>query len=113
MSPALGSGQNGRCPDCGQFHLIEGYCQALDPRNAWHRDEAMQSLARRHGARGSALEDETPVEPETPDETITETLSDDETLNECDVCGVSFQPKRASARYCSSACRLKAHRRKG
>ena len=28
----LGSGD--KCPNCGQFHLRPGYCQALDPRNA-------------------------------------------------------------------------------
>jgi hypothetical protein len=44
-----------------------------------------------------------------------ETLSVDEPGNEtlkCLSCGKAFHPKRSTARYCSSACRLKAHRGK-
>jgi ferredoxin len=30
----------------------------------------------------------------------------------CDHCGVTFRPKRSTRRFCSSSCRLKAHRLK-
>lgn len=69
------------CPHCGQFHLRPGYCQAL--------------------GKGPRL---------VADETDDETLSQDETLNECVVCAKRFTPSRSTARYCSSACRLKAYR---
>ena len=51
-------------------------------------------------------------EPETlGDETLSQAL--DETLSEttCAECGKPFTPARATARFCSAACRLKAHRR--
>ncbi len=31
----------------------------------------------------------------------------------CSVCGESFEPRRPDARYCSSACRQRAFRRRG
>ena len=99
-APSLGRPGGERCPHCGYWHLREGYCQAL---NAKPLVALVETLSR-------------------PDETLTETLSPpemaDETLNEasetltaCAECGKRFTSARATARYCSSACRLKAHRR--
>ncbi|CRY92880.1 hypothetical protein SynWH8103_02166 [Synechococcus sp. WH 8103] len=30
----------------------------------------------------------------------------------CPVCGKEFRPKRSTARFCSTTCRVKAHRTK-
>jgi len=58
------------------------------------------------------IETLSPPEPETlGDETLSQATS--ETLSEtpCAECNKPFTPARATARFCSAACRLKAHRR--
>lgn len=84
-----------KCPYCGQFHLRLGYCQALDPINAaqypqWHQKGL--SVAK--------------------DETLSQNETLTETLRACafDECGKMFKPLRSTARFCSPACRLRAHR---
>jgi hypothetical protein len=86
-------GSDKKCPHCNQFHLRAGYCQALDPINA----DQYPHLHKR-------FNDETDDAPETDSETDAGALS-------CVECGDPFNSKRANARYCSPACRLKAHRR--
>jgi len=88
-----------RCPHCKQNHLTPGYCQALDPANA-------DKYPHLHSEKPETLS-----VVETDNETLTETLVADETLSQCTECSKPFQSSRSSARYCSSACRLKAHRR--
>lgn len=83
-----------RCKHCGQNHLTPGYCQALDPINADKYPEFHQHKK--------------PVIVETDNET--DSIS--ETDKVCSGCGEAFHSKRIDARYCSSACRLKAHRGK-
>lgn len=118
MSPSLSTTRDERCAECGQFHLVEGYCQALDPRNPWHRNEAMQALARRHGARGSTLkavtenpESVTPVTDVTDFEPETVTPVGERICAEVD-CERSLPSERPNAVYCSGACRKRAQRRK-
>ena len=113
-------GTKERCPRCGQFHLRPGYCQALDPqksaidagKDAWIKKRAAELRA--FYARIDSISDD--------DETFHsdhETFHDAETfhdetdnLRSCDECGEGFETARKDSRYCSSACRLKAHRRK-
>lgn len=45
-------------------------------------------------------------------ETDAETLTVEKLSVSCAGCGEDFQPKRSTAKFCSSACRLKAHRGK-
>jgi hypothetical protein len=58
------------------------------------------------------LETDTLPEPET-DRPETDNPAEPETdaLRSCEACNTPFMPKRADARFCSAACRLKAHRR--
>lgn len=51
------------------------------------------------------------VETLRPSETDNETLVEKLSVS-CAGCGEDFQPKRSTAKFCSSACRLKAHRGK-
>jgi hypothetical protein len=88
--PGLGEvGGKDRCSHCNLFHLRPGYCSALD-------SPVLRVVAETDG--------------ETPIETLSLSETANETLSACDECGKRFTPKRATARYCSSACRLKAHR---
>jgi hypothetical protein len=47
------------------------------------------------------------------DEPVTDNLSElvTDSLRHCEACNTPFEPKRADARYCSPACRQRAHRR--
>ena len=76
------------CEFCGMFHLRPGYCGALDSVNPLYKRLNRVTLSEK-GV----------------------TLSPDVTLRNCDVCGVEFTPKRATAKFCSSACRKKASRK--
>lgn len=133
-------GTKERCPRCGQFHSRPGYCQALDPQKsaidaagpAWIKKRAAE-LRAFYANIDSVSDDEsetlTPKNetliPETetliPSETLkTETLIPNDDLsvslvpiNYCEVCGEGFEAKRKTAKYCSAACRLKAHRIEG
>ena len=49
--PSLGRQGGDHCHYCGMWHLIEGYCPALDPHSTWHGNSAAQALAARHGAK--------------------------------------------------------------
>ena len=111
-----------RCPDCRQFHLRPGYCQAHDPINA-HKYPEVWARGRETRTPAKADPDETLSDTSETDkletdnfETDNETLSGSETLSEtdksCQGCGVMFRPKRADAAYCSPGCRLKTYRRK-
>lgn len=128
-----------RCSACGQVHLRDGYCQALDSDNPWRsgvlgrkwlswREDMIrrnQELDPKVYESPVPLDGETLSEPETLTETLSpvealksETLSEDVKLSVsdgngvlCVECGASFVPKRATARFCSDACRLKAHRK--
>jgi predicted RNA-binding Zn-ribbon protein involved in translation (DUF1610 family) len=123
--PKLGTTE--RCPHCGLFHLRPGYCQALNPKasEAIRSGRALTLEEARELARGPepALVAETVAAPietltetlsgsETVDETLSGSETVDETLSACVKCGKRFKPARASAQFCSPACRLKAHRRR-
>ena len=94
-------GTKEKCPHCGMFHLRPGYCSALDEIPQETVDRTKRLVYAKYGLRNETLS------------VVDETLSENETLTEtlkCEVCGNEFQPKRRTARYCSSACRLKSHR---
>ena len=42
-----------KCPECGQFHLRAGYCQALDPESPWHESR----LGKLHKAKQPVKQD--------------------------------------------------------
>ena len=56
------------------------------------------------------LRDETDNKIETDNETDKLRGETDNETDKCSYCGNSFEPKRSDAVYCSSYCRLKAHR---
>lgn len=101
-APELGRIGGERCPHCGQWHLREGYCQALDKRRAAPRT-FLYADSRTETAKPELVAVETLS-------TLDETDTAIETAIRCVVCGDPFQARRADARYCSAACRLKAHR---
>lgn len=84
-----------RCRECGQHHLREGYCQALDPINA-----------ERYG-KTVTLEPVCDAKPASRD-----AKDADVTLGECVVCSKRFKAERATAKFCSGACRMRAQRKK-
>lgn len=114
----LGRVGGDRCPYCGQWHLREGYCQALGPKSGWHNDPAARRLAKKHGVGPpKSVSNETVLETETVNETEESVSSvsneTDGDTRSCVECGGELpSTARPSARYCSSACRLRAHRRK-
>jgi hypothetical protein len=108
-------GSKDRCPYCGQWHLVPGYCQALAPGYDPSSNPCLKYVTKAPPETLRQVETLSPVETDNraSDETLTETLSSDETLRTCEVCRKRFTPLRATARYCSPACRLKAHRMSG
>ncbi len=81
-----------RCPNCKQFHLRPGYCQALDPIN---REKYPEMWAK--NVTDNCF----------PGDIVGPGVDD----GICEVCGASFPKKRLDARYCSPACREKASRK--
>jgi hypothetical protein len=76
------------CPDCGR-HMCSGsvrcnHCE-LDRQRTFNR-----KAAKNYRVRNGLIK--TPL------------------FVDCQQCGKRFQPKRSTARYCSSTCRVKAHR---
>jgi predicted nucleic acid-binding Zn ribbon protein len=105
-----GIGSKACCPDCGQFHLRAGYCQALNPKAS----EAIRSGRRltlaesRALARGpEAVPTVTPPVTLAPTVTSTVTPEDATVTRVCEACGKAVEGK---ARYCSGACRMRASR---
>jgi hypothetical protein len=80
-----------RCPNCNQVHMRPGYCQALDPINA---DQYPHLHSKRYSEALHVTDDETHPE-----------------MRICGGCGKGFEAKKVTAQYCSSACRVRAHRR--
>lgn len=75
------------CPNCNQFHLRPGYCQALDPINA-------DKYPHLHVTDSSVT-----------DNSVTDKI--------CIVCNEPFEAKRADAVICSAACRMRKRRAEG
>ena len=118
-----------RCQRCKQFHLRPGYCQALDPVNAAQYPEFHGANAKRnaekHGVETATdisvaseineldeIATDTGAEYDTPSPDATDNATDSSGLA-CETCGATFKSRRADARYCSAACRSKAHRKGG
>ncbi len=98
-------GAKERCPECGMHHLRPGYCAALDSLSDWPNTRLGKAWLAKH-----PRETDKPIVVETANlETANETAN--ETDRPCSECGIIFTPKRADARFCSPACRLKAHRK--
>lgn len=122
-------GDEKRCPYCRQWHLREGYRQALDPRSP-NYDKAAHKTAALAGVLigpGPAADDVTdrqkpvtvkppvtaPVTDAVTDKpAVTATRDTPETAGEanCLECGDPFTPSRADAKYCSATCRQRARR---
>ena len=76
------------CSRCGRAMVADdGVCRYCK-RDAQRRQSATRSrlYRRRHG------------------------IVKDRFLDTCPVCGKEFRPKRSTARFCSTTCRVKAHR---
>lgn len=116
-------GFSAACPNCHQLHLRPGYCQALDPVSpGFTGSKAIQSAARsklRAGfekVHGPVVTDR-PAHVTDKAQAVTDVTASAEPVTasgtfECEQCGDPFQSSRADARYCSPACRVKAHRAK-
>ena len=101
-----------RCPECDQFHLVAGYCQALDPQSTWH--ESRLGLAWK-AKRGEAIVPLNPISvPDVPDNVPDNPDVPDNLeivpVKQCVACGLDFEAKRSDAQYCSDACRKRAQR---
>lgn len=79
-----------RCPNCNQFHLRPGYCQALDPANA---------------ERYPHLHAKAVTDSAVTDNSVTDKI--------CIICEQPFEAKRADAEICSAACRMRKRRAGG
>lgn len=130
----LGKLGGARCPHCGLWHLRAGYCWALDPDTP--ENPVLRRLQEKYatdipGAADVTLrtgetdesvtlrQDVTLREAESvtlsPDVTVNVTLREEGvTLTNCATCGKPMEVKRMTKgpRYCSGACRIKAHRKK-
>ena len=73
--------------------------------------EAMRAAVTAYAARNAKPTDETLTQPISPHPSVSSAASVSLSVS-CEVCGKWFEPARPTARYCSAACRLKAHRRR-
>lgn len=115
------------CPHCDLMHVRPGYCQALDPVSPGFRGSPADRVAARTELRRSRDRNYGPM-PHAPrpkkakPQLVTDVtdkaapvtdnpalVTDNATLT-CEQCGEAFQSRRTDARFCSAACRVKAHR---
>lgn len=110
-----------RCAACGQTHLRDGYCQALDPDSLWHEGALgtkwKSCLATRPLLDAKVYAAPVPLGgvtlPVTPEPDVTPDLSVTEHVSvTCVECGEVFESRRATAQFCSPTCRQRAHRRR-
>ena len=123
-------GSEDRCPNCRQWHLRPGYCQALDPnyRGAKPAVTDNPGWAESTGGdtrfRHSAPPDDGPVTAIPPAADTAVTATEPVTDNSgavtgsvvsasgvCVECGVGIVSARSDARFCSARCRVRHGRR--
>ena len=111
-------GTKERCPNCNQFHLRPGYCQALDPqktaidagKDAWIKRRAAELRAFYANIDNEEL---VPDNISVPDnlESVPDSI-EYVPVNYCTECGEGFEAKRKDARFCSERCRKRNQRAK-
>lgn len=104
-----------RCPECNQFHLRPGYCQARSPEIT----AAILAQGKAEAARAVTAKPRLVTDSELVTATaVTDSLSVTDsagpvTARACAECGDAMpETARGDARYCSAACRVKSSRRR-
>lgn len=113
--PTLGVPGKDRCPYCGQWHLTPGYCWALDSKSTAHQNPAMKRLQEKYATKDVSELAVTVITDMVTDVTAkSQAVTDTKTgARLCVVCGEPMpETARADARFCSAACRQRAHRTK-
>lgn len=113
-----------RCPYCRMYHLRPGFCAYLERgyphfseallRKAWESGHLLPSTVERE--KDVLMAEAVTDNPAVTDKPVTDSRSVTDSpatgTAKCNTCGKQFPAKRADAKYCSGACRVKASRRK-